>query len=110
MESTLNVIIDNARTATAAGVPALNVYPAGTLRHLAYALGTSPNFEATVLQREDGQVYAVADLGEGEYASVVPSDLADRGLGKTHGSLRDAVDYLLELARLHGDACTEMAA
>ena len=102
METVLNTIIDNARAAVAQGQPKLNVYPVGTLRHLAYELGASPTNEAIVATREDGQVFGVMGLDEGEYQSIVPQDLAEQGLGKCHSTLEDAAEYLNELVTAHG--------
>lgn len=108
METVLNKIIDNARVAKSKGLPAHNPYPAGTLRHLAYEIGTDTNSTGVVATRVDGQVYAVMEVDEGEYQSVVPSDMAD--LSACHGSLRDAVDYVRELAVSAGDVCETLVA
>lgn len=51
----------------------------------------------TLYKRPDGQVFGISHTGNGEYQSVVPSDLADAGEGYQHKYVSEAESYLWEL-------------
>lgn len=54
-----------------------------------------PDF-VTLFTRPDGQVYGI-QKDDGEFQSVVPSDLADKGEGYIHSTIEDAEAYLWPL-------------
>ncbi len=51
----------------------------------------------TLHTRPDGQVFGISHTSYGEWQSVVPSDLADKGEGYQHNSESEAESYLWEL-------------
>lgn len=102
MQTVLNTIIDNSRAAAARGLPRLNPYPAGTLRHIAYELGQCEQGTVTLFTSDvDAASYAVATTSCGQFKCIVPAALASRGLGEVHPTLADAVGHLRDLAISH---------
>jgi len=93
----LVAITEGARGARRRDQAGANPYPEGSVEAIAYSIGLDMAGYATVAKRPDGQEFGICDIGDGEYQSIVPVDLAEEGKGKCHTSLLDALVYLREL-------------
>lgn len=95
----LVAITDHARATRKRGDTYRNPFPDGSAESFAYTMGFDIAGYTTVARRHDGQEFGICDIGQGEYQSIVPCDLAADARGKCHTSLRDCLAYLRELMR-----------